>query len=148
MSSHRVVVDGSNIANEGRSMPSLQQLDEAVRAFLGENADAKITVVVDATFEHRIDPSEKKLYDEANDAGELIRPPAGTIGGGDKFLLEIADRANATVLSNDSFQEFHGEYEWLFDEGRLIGGKPVPGIGWIFTARTPVRGPKSRRAVR
>ena len=21
---------------------------------------------------------------------------------------------------------FHGEYEWLFDEGRLIGGKPVP----------------------
>ena len=32
--------------------------------------------------------------------------------------------AGATVLSNDSFQEFHGEYEWLFDKGRLIGGKP------------------------
>jgi hypothetical protein len=52
------------------------------------------------------------------------------------------------VLSNDSFQEFHGEHEWLFDRGRLIGGKPVPGIGWIFTARSPVRGPKSREAVR
>ena len=43
------------------------------------------------------------------------------------------------------FQEFHGEYDWLFDEGRLIGGKPVPGVGWIFVLRSPVRGPKSRR---
>ncbi|MGZ4710429.1 MAG: hypothetical protein ACXWBN_16975 [Acidimicrobiales bacterium] len=28
MSSHYVVVDGSNIATEGRSLPSLRQLDE------------------------------------------------------------------------------------------------------------------------
>jgi hypothetical protein len=48
------------------------------------------------------------------------------------------------VLSNDSFQEFHAERPWLFDDGRLIGGKPVPGVGWVFTPRTPVRGPKSR----
>jgi hypothetical protein len=54
----------------------------------------------------------------------------------------------ATVFSNDSFQEFHGEYEWLFDEGRLVGGKPVPGVGWVFIERTPVRGPRSRMAVR
>jgi hypothetical protein len=30
----RVVVDGSNLATEGRTLPSLDQLDEAVRAFL------------------------------------------------------------------------------------------------------------------
>jgi hypothetical protein len=148
MAARHVVVDGSNIATEGRSLPSLKQLDEAVRAFIKENPDDVLTIVVDATFEHRIDSSEKKMYDEALEANELITPPAGTIGRGDKFLLEIADRADAAVLSNDSFQEFHGEYTWLFDEGRLVGGKPVPGIGWIFTGRTPVRGPKSRQAVR
>ena len=43
------------------------------------------------------------------------------------------------MLSNDSFQEFHGEYEWLFDKGRLIGGKPVPGVGWTLPPH-PVRG--------
>jgi hypothetical protein len=48
------------------------------------------------------------------------------------------------VLSNDSFQEFHAEHSWLFEDGRLIGGKPIPGVGWIFTTRNPVRGPKSR----
>ncbi len=38
-------------------------------------------------------------------------------------------------------QEFHAEYPWLFDEGRLIGGKPVPFVGWVFVDRLPVKGP-------
>ncbi len=78
--------------------------------------------------------------------GEIISPPAGAIGRGDAFVLRIAERTGATVLSNDSFQEFHGEHPWLFEDGRLIGGKPVPGVGWIFTPRLPIRGPKSRAA--
>src|SRR3954463_13527478 len=143
-----VVVDGSNIATEGRSLPSLAQLDEAVRAFMEEYTDITLTVVVDATFGHRIDDSERQAFDEAEAANEVVSPPAGAIGRGDAFLLRIADKVGATVFSNDSFQEFHGEYPWLFDEGRLIGGKPVPGIGWIFTPRTPVRGPKSRESVK
>src|SRR5437763_16885090 len=148
MAGRHVVVDGSNLATEGRSLPSLAQLDEAVRAYTAEHPDDNVTVVVDATFGHRIDASEKRTYEEAEAAGELVSPPAGAIGRGDRFLLQIADRVGATVLSNDSFQEFHGEYPWLFEEGRLIGGKPVQGVGWIFTPRTPVRGPKSRVAVR
>ena len=143
-----VVVDGSNIATEGRSTPSLAQLDEAVREFRSEYPKAEITVVVDATFGHRIEATERPAFDEAQAHGEVVSPPAGAIGRGDAFLLRIADRSGATVLSNDSFQEFHGEYEWLFTKGRLIGGKPVPGVGWIFTPRNPVRGPKSRESVR
>src|SRR5437899_1541024 len=148
MKGRHVVVDGSNLATEGRSLPSLAQLDEGVRAYQGEHPADNVTVVVDATFGHRIDPAERRTFEEAEAAGELVSPPAGAIGRGDRFLLQIADRTGATVLSNDSFQEFHGEYGWLFDEGRLLGGKPVQGVGWIFTARTPVRGPKSRVAVR
>ncbi len=129
-------------------MPSLAQLDQAVREFLTENPDDVVTVVVDASFGHRIDSSESKMFEEAEEAGELVSPPAGAIGRGDAFLLRIADKTGATVLSNDSFQEFHGDYDWLFERGRLIGGKPVPGVGWIFTPRTPVRGPRSREAVK
>src|SRR6201993_2059331 len=142
------IVDGSNLATEGRSLPSLAQLDQAVREFLAENPHAQVTVVVDASFGHRIDPSELPMFEEAEEAGEVVSPPAGAIGRGDAFLLRIADKTGATVLSNDSFQEFHGEHPWLFDKGRLIGGKPVPGVGWIFTPRTPVRGPRSREAVK
>jgi hypothetical protein len=148
VSPRHVVVDGSNIATEGRSLPSLAQLDEAVQEFRREHPEDAITVVVDATFGHRIDPSEYDAFKEAEAHNEVVSPPAGAIGRGDAFLLRIAERVGATVLSNDSFQEFHGEHEWLFEKGRLIGGKPVPGVGWIFTPRTPVRGPKSREAVK
>jgi hypothetical protein len=142
-----VVVDGSNLATEGRTLPSLQQLDEAVRAFIEDYAPETVTVVVDASFPNRIDDSERALFEEAVAAGEIVSPPAGVIGRGDAFVLQIADRADAVVLSNDSFQEFHGQYGWLFDQGRLIGGKPVPHVGWVFMDRSPVRGPLSRRSV-
>src|SRR5579864_4702811 len=148
MPSRRVLVDGSNIATEGRTTPSLAQLNEAVLAFLNEYPDSEVTVIVDATFGHRIDPSEVPEFEAAEANNELVSPPAGAIGRGDAFLLRIAGKIGATVLSNDSFQEFHGEHEWLFEDGRLIGGKPIQGIGWIFTPRTPVRGIKSRKAVK
>jgi len=129
-------------------MPSLAQLNDAVMAFIEDHPDALITVVVDATFGHRIDSSEVREFDAAVSNNELVAPPAGAIGRGDAFLLSIANKVGATVLSNDSFQEFHGTYTWLFDEGRLIGGKPVPHIGWVFVPRVPVRGPISRTAVK
>jgi hypothetical protein len=140
------VVDGSNLATEGRTLPSLAQLDEAVRVLAEEHPDATITVVVDATFEHRIDKSERETVRLAMLNGEVVSPPAGAIGRGDAFVLRIAERTGAIVVSNDSFQEFHGEHPWLFDKGRLVGGKPVLGVGWIFTPRLPIRGPKSRAA--
>ena len=147
MATRHVVVDGSNLATEGRTLPSLQQLDDAVRAYQAEFAPPTVTVVVDASFPNRIDASEREVFEGAIEAGEIITPPAGVIGRGDAFLLQIADRANAVVLSNDSFQEFHGTYSWLFDAGRLVGGKPVPHVGWVFMHRSPVRGPLSRRSV-
>ena len=53
-----VVVDGSNLATKGRTEPSLKQLNEAVLSFMNEFPDTKITVVVDATFGHRVDRRE------------------------------------------------------------------------------------------
>ena len=143
-----IIVDGSNIATEGRTEPSLAQLDEAVTALMAECKGAKVTVIVDATFGHRIAKKERAEFESAIANNELVAPPAGAVGRGDAFILAIADKANAAILSNDSYQEFHGKYKWLFDEGRLIGGKPVPLVGWVFVERLPVRGPTSRQSIR
>ena len=147
MAAH-VVIDGSNIATEGRARPSLRQLKDAVAALSEEQPNASMIIVADATFGHRIEPSEVAEFDKMVETGQIVTPPAGAIGRGDAFVLTIANKAKAVVLSNDSFQEFHGTYPWLFDEGRLIGGKPVPHVGWVFVLRSPVRGPLSRRSQR
>ena len=148
MAKAHIVVDGSNLATEGRNSPSFKQLNEAVEQFRSDHKRDVVTVVVDATFGHRIANSEKKAFEAAVESGEIVTPPAGAIGRGDAFILQIADRVGATVLSNDSFQEFHGTYIWLFEEGRLVGGKPVPHVGWVFVDRSPVRGSVSRRSVK
>src|SRR3954454_14232949 len=139
------VIDGSNLATEGRTEPSLAQLRAAVNAFRDEHPGAVATVVVDASFENRMHPSERSAFSKIEAEGHVVSPPAGAVGRGDGFLLQIANRTGATVVSNDSFQEFHAEYDWLFEPGRLIGGKPVPGVGWIFSLRRPVRGIVSRK---
>ena len=77
------VVDGSNIATEGRSTPSLDQLNEAVLAFIEAHPQATVTVVVDATFGHRIAKKEVKAFDEAVANNELVTPPAGAVGRGE-----------------------------------------------------------------
>src|SRR2546421_2009850 len=116
----KVIADGSNIATDGRSLPSLAQLDDAVKAFVQEHPDDEVIVVVDASFEYRIDESERPTFEAAEQAGEIVSPPAGAIGRGDGFLLQIADRTRATVLSNDSFQEVHREEDRLVGQGRLV----------------------------
>ena len=143
-----LVVDGSNIATEGRTTPSLAQLDEAVLAVAKEGFDP-ITVIVDATFPRRIDSSEADEFEERMLAGAIVTPPAGVVGRGDAFILQVAAQVGAVVLSNDSFQEFHGEHDWLLNEdNRLLGGKPVPNVGWVFAWRGVVRGPKSRQSIK
>ena len=142
-----VVVDGSNIATEGRTSPSLKQLNEAVMAFMQEFPDTKVTVVVDATFGHRIDKKEVADFNSGIDNNELVAPPAGAVGRGDGFVLTIADKIGASILSNDSYQEFQDDYKWLFTEGRLYGGKPVPHVGWVFIQRIPVR-PLAKKIVK
>ena len=49
------------------------------------NSRKEVIVVVDATFGHRIDPSERKAFDEAVAHAELVSPPAGAVGRGDAF---------------------------------------------------------------
>ena len=142
-----VVVDGSNVATEGRTAPSLKQLNEAVLSFMKEFPSTKITVVVDATFGHRIDKRETAEFNSAINNNELVAPPAGAVGRGDGFVLTIAEKIGASILSNDSYQEFHEQYPWLFNSGRLIGGKPVPNVGWVFIERLPVR-PSATKSVK
>src|SRR5438034_4158153 len=75
-----VVVDGSNLATEGRSVPSLAQLKEAVAAFKDEHSDDNVTVVVDASFGYRIDEAERPEFEAAEAAGEYVSPSSAGCG--------------------------------------------------------------------
>ena len=96
-----VVVDGSNVATEGRTSPSLKQLNEAVLSFMNEFPNTKITVVVDATFGHRIDKREVAEFNSAINNNELVAPPAGAVGRGDGFVIAsgFTHRSNSAAVT-------------------------------------------------
>jgi len=139
----RIVVDGSNIRHRRSHLPSLAQLDEAIRTFLEEyrgSSPPDVTVVVDASFGHRIDPSELASFEQASGARRDDHPPAGAVDG---RWLHLAYRENpAPVLSNDSFQEFHATPCSSRQDGS--SGENRPRVVGIFTPRTPVEEQKSR----
>ena len=91
-------------------MPSLKQLNEAVhgvhrrapRRARSPSSSTRRSVTASTR-------SEVAEFDDAVANNELVAPPAGAIGRGDAFVLSIANKVEATILSNDSFQEFHGD---------------------------------------
>ena len=139
------VLDGSNVATEGGRaihgdrVCSLALLREAREAIKERFAAEKVIVVVDATFRHRVHPSEKEAANEAVNNHEFTQPPAGAVGRGDALMLQIADSLGAIVVSNDSFNKpgepFLSQYPWLLEKDRVIGHNYVPEAGWIFTPR-------------
>ena len=79
---------------------------------------------------------------------ELVAPPAGAVGRGDAFVLASPRRPRRSILSNDSFQEFHAELRVAVRRGptRSVASPCRTSDGCSSTA-SPVRGPVSRKAV-
>lgn len=130
------VVDGSNLAYNGRGRASLARLYSALEELREQHPGAQTIVIVDANFRHVVADEEKVEVDREVTNGALHRVPARTVGGADVYLLEIARRKNGTVVSNDGFREHTDHHSWLSAEGRLLGAEEIAGV-WVFKERRP-----------
>ena len=125
----KVVVDASNIAHNIKNengQPQMANILLAVKA-LEESGD-EFVIIADASLRHEIDDKEKfaKLLESEN----VEEVPAGN--DADHFILEIATREKAKVLSNDKFRDYAAEFRnvasmripFVIKNGRLTFGKP------------------------
>ncbi|WP_017586967.1 Hsp70 family protein [Nocardiopsis ganjiahuensis] len=138
-----LVIDGSNLAwgSQNRSMggqPTLARLHSALEELRTQHPGTELIVFVDANFRHVVPDEEKAQVDREVAGGKLHRVPAGTVGGADVYLLDIARKKNGVVVSNDSFSQYTEYHSWLAGKGRLFGGTEVSGI-WAFKERRPIR---------
>ena len=104
-----VVVDGSNLATEGRSMPSLAQLEEAVASYMEEHPDAQVTVaeLLPAVVEWNRNPDYRLAAGELEDPRvELVVGDVADVirerpRGFDAILLDVDNGASElTTVSN------------------------------------------------
>ncbi|WP_405139927.1 Hsp70 family protein [Sphaerisporangium sp. NBC_01403] len=139
----RFVVDGSNIAWLGGDarlgdVPSLARLLEAVDALKAQFPGSAVSVFVDAAMAHRLTVLERDALYEAIRQGSITQTPAGTHGKADRLVTMLADKTDATVVTNDSYKELQAEFPWLLDNGRVLGATYSSGV-WLFFPRTPIR---------
>jgi hypothetical protein len=141
----RYILDGSNLAHDGSSStPSFRKLMDAGVSLQAVDPDAVVTICIDASLVRHLTPVEKSDYEQANRARQIAPAPAGTIGKGDAWLLEVARIARAAgeevvLVTNDSLSNFQEENSWLFDDNQvIIGGHTIDRLGWVWVRRKPV----------
>ncbi|MDO5823076.1 Zc3h12a-like ribonuclease [Methanobrevibacter sp.] len=125
----KVVVDASNVAyyikNEN-GQPQMSNILAAVKAL--EEGEDEFVIIADASLRHDIDDKDKFLKLLENENVEEV--PAGN--DADHFILGIAVREKAKILSNDKFRDYAAEFKniptmvipFVIDNDRLTFGKP------------------------
>ena len=138
-----VLIDASNVARDGGGSPDIGRLVSCLEAARRDFPGHQVTMIADASLsritELESGPVEFSKLKNLMATRDLVSVPPGVRGKADKMILNLASERNGIVVSNDSFKEFQSDFPWLFQDGRLFGHSEVPGFGWRFTPRLPVR---------
>ncbi len=108
-----IILDGSNIAR--RAPGGFEALLDLEAALL--EAGWAVSVVVDASFRHRLDAADRETLEELLDDG-WFQVPKGA--DADVHILDEAERLDAWVVSNDQFRD-HRPPRRRLDPSMLLG---------------------------
>ena len=104
------VVDGANVAHIETSEEGAPRVANlvAVRQALEQRGYTPI-IIVDASLRHHVD--DPAQLEGLIDNQTIRQAPAGV--DADYFVLEIAERFEGLVISNDTFDRFRERYPWI-----------------------------------
>ena len=125
----KVVVDASNVAHyvkNENSKPQIANILAAVKAL--EESEDEFVIIADASLRHEID--DKEEFEKLLQSENVEEVPPGN--DADHFILDIATREKAKVLSNDKFRDYAAEFRnissmripFVIENGRLTFGRP------------------------
>ena len=125
----KVVVDASNVAHyvkNENSQPQLANILAAVKAL--EESEDEFVIIADASLRHDID--DKEGFSRLLESENVEEVPPGN--DADHFILDIATREKAKILSNDKFRDYAAEFRnissiripFVIENGRLTFGRP------------------------
>jgi len=105
-----IVIDGSNVAYAARDSSGRPRARNILLAInWAREKGYTPLVVVDASLKHHID--DPFTLDSLRARGVLYEAPART--SADAFIISIAEKQGALILSNDTFKEYLSEKPWI-----------------------------------
>ncbi len=125
-------IDASNVCYwKDTSQPTLSVLLELI-IFLKKERKSNFYCVFDANFVFKIAENEKTIYQQLlKDQNHFYKVSGGKRADG--FVLELADTYNASVISNDNYNDDkYARYTWkdrFHKPQRLFMGEVIPVMG-------------------
>lgn len=112
MVAEAIVVDGANVAwseqtNNGK--PKVSNIVVMRQALEDDGYDP--IVIIDASLRHDIDDPDQ--LEGLIDNRKVRQSPAGTEA--DYFVLMTADQQNARFVTNDTYEKYQDDYEWVWE---------------------------------
>lgn len=132
-----VLVDGSNVMHWNENTPSLQTLRWVLEELRQRGFNPG--VIFDANADYKL--AGRYLDDDilARDLGlpeaQVLVVPKGTPA--DEYLLTIARKLHARVVTNDRFRDWAQKFPEVHEPGFLIRGGARPGHIWLDEAARP-----------
>ena len=104
-----VIVDGANVAFylTPNGVPRVANLQRALHSLA--NAGLRPIIVISSALKYKVD-NEHKLRDMIED-GTVIEAPRGI--DDDLKIIQLADKQNADIVSNDRFLNWIDRYPWI-----------------------------------
>ncbi|MFX1253977.1 MAG: hypothetical protein ACFFCZ_20360 [Promethearchaeota archaeon] len=106
----KVIVDGNNVAYDEKDQqgrPKLRNILVMKKEL--ETRGFEVIIFVSAALRYNID--EKEMFEVLVNDQTIRQVPAGTYD--DKFVITAAKKHNGLILSNDKFEEFPTEQNWI-----------------------------------
>jgi predicted thioredoxin/glutaredoxin len=105
-----VVVDGSNVAHEEKSLSGKPKVSNivAVRRTLEEQGFEPL-VVIDASLKYDVDDPDQ--IEALIEHRSIRQVPAGT--DADYFIIQIAEQHDARIVTNDTYREYRSQHPWI-----------------------------------
>lgn len=112
MAKEIIVVDGANVAWEEQTSDRKPKVSNivAMRQKLEEEGYDPV-IIIDASLRHDVD--DPNQLESLIDGQHIRQSPAGTEA--DYFVLQIAKDQNAKVVSNDMFEKYRDDHDWIWD---------------------------------
>ncbi len=112
MASNVILVDGANVAWAEQTKDDKPKVSNivAMRQTLEKEGYDPI-IIIDASLRHDID--DPNQLEALIDNQHVRQSPAGAEA--DFFVLETAQQQNARVVSNDTFEKYRDNYDWIWE---------------------------------
>lgn len=132
-----LIIDGSNVSTKkvvGKGFTSIDVLLSCRSALIKQFPQMTIITLVDAAFIHKLEiPAHKARFRDLVSQQIVRQIPSYIDGGGDIYILTMADHYNAAVVSDDSFKPHLSRFPFVRESKRRLTFILIEGNQWFFS---------------